>query len=47
MFLGYAYIPMLFAGEVAAGEGDAGGEADGGFCAAANNGNMTAMESVR
>ena len=35
-------MPMLFAGD-----DDVGGEADGGFCAPASSGNMTAMESVR
>ena len=43
---------MLFAGaEVGeaevGGEAGVGGEADGGFCAPATIGNMTAMESVR
>ena len=43
---------MLFAGvEVGdadvGGVADVGGEVDGGFCAPASSGNMTAMESVR
>ena len=42
---------MLFAGEDdavgEAGDDDVGGGAEGGFCAPASSGNMSAMESVR